>query len=112
MNMMEDYKQINKHWTKYLTETRKVWDGQNDFRTQKGLKNVQVLDIYEKGEHVKSIIVNTKTDEILGEISLSHINAYHQMDFIRLQNELDNLDQQVKETFFKRLFKQVRHFTI
>lgn len=100
----------NKVWTKYLTETRKIWDEGKEFRRQKGLKNVEVMDVYEDGVHVKSIIVDKKTNDILDEISPSYFLACHQMDFIRLQNELNEIESHIKESTFKRLFKPVRYF--
>ena len=110
MKSMEELRRFNKHWTRYLTENRKIWDGQKQFRRQKGLKNVEVMDVYEDEVHVKSIIVDKETNNILEELSPSFFLACHQMDFIRLQNELNEIESHIKESTFKRLFKPVRYF--
>ena len=101
----------NKEWTKYLTETKKILNTQRNYQKQKGLKDVKVLDIYTNDEHTKSVIIDTKTNEIIEELPSNNALACHQMDFIRLQNELDNLDKiekPMKENIFTRIWKPMR----
>lgn len=85
---------LNKTLTKYLTETRKIYKG-DKYRNQRGMKNVEVYDVYQDDSHVKSIILDKKHGNVIDELGNSFDFALHQIDFIRLQNELDVLDKMI-----------------
>ena len=97
----------NKSLTKYLTESRKIWSDGNQ-KSQKGLsKKMVVLDVYDKdGKHVHSIIFNKKTKQCVDTISNNILSAMHQIDIIRLQNELDELERKTN-IFTKRNTKRI-----
>ena len=102
----------NKHLTKYLQESRKVWSN-GEARKQKGLpRHVKVVDIYENDEHVKSMVIDTKTNEAIQELSPALMSALLQLDFIRLQNELDQIEKDLNETRKPKIWKAFKYLLI
>lgn len=100
----------NKNLTKYLQETRKVWtDGKP--HKQKGLPgHMFILDIYDdSGELTHHELFDSICEQT---VEILHLNTVlHQIDIIRLRNEMDQLESEIHESRkrMNKLWKPIKY---
>lgn len=102
----------DKHLTKYLQETRNIWTN-GECSKQKGLPRYMcIMNMFDDAGQQKKVLYNSKTDEVIEEITCNPMGALHQIDIIRLQNEIDQVESEIHETrnYMKKLWKPIKYF--